>query len=280
MDLYDVKFKGERKVRFIDDKQTRLMVGDSVVVDAEKGEDIGVISSIRSKEALSQAELDKFKEIRRKASDEDMERSNENHTRETDAFKLCNKKIKEHDLAMKLVDVEYQFDRNKITFYFTAEKRIDFRALVKDLASIYNTRIELRQIGVRDEARRIGGYGHCGIKLCCAAFKEEFEPVTTKMARDQLLSVNPRKLSGACGRLMCCLEYEHKFYKEELKDFPEMGNKVKTSKGEGYVHNIDLFKRSILIRYKDGTMENSDVAEVTILDKSVPRRRGGNRNGK
>jgi cell fate regulator YaaT (PSP1 superfamily) len=260
-DYYNVKFKGERKQCYLDDGANFYQVGDFVLVEAEKGEDLGVVAQKRLKEPAPE-DREEIKKIKRKATPEDIAKIEVNRNKEKDSFVLCSKKIVEHNLVMKLVDVEFQYDGNKITFFFTAEKRIDFRSLVKDLASFYNTRIELRQIGVRDEARRIGGYGHCGVALCCASFKDEFEPVTTKMARDQLLSVNPRKLSGACGRLMCCLEYEYNFYTEELAKYPAIGSTVHTTKGEAIVDHVDIFKGNATLHFHD---DNDEVIAFDAL---------------
>ncbi|MCK4271810.1 stage 0 sporulation protein, partial [bacterium] len=186
-------------------------------------------------------------------------------------YNVCLQKIAERDLIMKLVGVEYQFDGNKITFYFTAEKRVDFRDLVKDLAAQYKTRIELRQIGVRDVARRIGGFGICGKKLCCTTFISDFEPITTQLAKDQNLSLSPTKISGACGRLMCCLLFEEEFYKNARKKFPEPGTKLVTAKGTGVVNRVDIFQEQIHLVYEDGQEDKLHLSEITRKQK--PRRR-------
>ncbi len=172
--------------------------------------------------------------------------------KEKEAFKVCEKKIKEHKLNMTLTDVEYKFDDSKILFYFTADGRIDFRELVKDLAAIYKTRIELRQIGVRDEVKRIGGNGVCGRELCCCSFLSDFEAVSIKMAKEQNISLNPSKISGNCGRLMCCLKYESDVYEEKLKRLPNVGAIVKTEDGEGEVDNIETLKEVVRVKIKDG----------------------------
>ena len=218
--ILEIAFKGERKAFFSNPQEFPFVVGDLVVVQAEKGEDLGQVvnmGSLVDKRAGDQ----EFLQILRKPSRADLEQRNENQQLEREAFEDCRKRIEEHGLEMKLVDVEYQFDRNKITFYFTSDSRVDFRALVRDLASRYRTRIELRQIGVRDEAKRIGGVGVCGRRLCCTTFLREFEPIVTQFAKDQNLALNPTKLSGCCGRLMCCLRYELDYYTKVLKKFPE-----------------------------------------------------------
>ena len=172
--------------------------------------------------------------------------------KEKEAFELCNKKIKEHKLEMTLTDVEYKFDNSKILFYFTADGRIDFRDLVKDLAAVYKTRIELRQIGVRDEVKRIGGNGVCGRELCCCSFLNDFETVSIKMAKEQNISLNPSKISGNCGRLMCCLKYEQEAYEEKLKKLPNIGAIVKTPEGQGEVDGVETLKEIVKVKIKDG----------------------------
>jgi len=173
---------------------------------------------------------------------------------------------------MKLVDAELQFDNNKITFFFTAEKRVDFRELVKELASTYKTRIELRQIGVRDEARRIGGFGVCGLPLCCARFIHEFEPVSTQLAREQNLSLNPAKISGNCGRLLCCLRYEKELYKRSLPLYPKVGERFQTEKGEGVVEKINIFKEYIVVKHETGEEEKITLTQLRKKERQKARR--------
>jgi cell fate regulator YaaT (PSP1 superfamily) len=181
---------------------------------------------------------------------------------EREAFLATRDRIVYFELDMKLVDVEFQWDVSKITFYFTADKRVDFRALVKDLASTYRTRIELRQIGARDEAKRIGGYGACGLKQCCTTFLRDFTPITTQMARDQGLSLNPSKISGNCGRLLCCLMYEHGHYCRCEKAYPALGAKYKTDRGTGTVEKINIFSEEMTVRYSSGETQLVTLAEV------------------
>ena len=176
----------------------------------------------------------------------------ENKKQEKEAFKTCEKKIKEHGLDMKLMDVEFKFDKSKILFFFTADGRIDFRELVRDLASVYKTRIEMRQIGVRDEVKRIGGNGVCGRELCCCTFLSDFETVSIKMAKEQNVSLNPSKISGNCGRLMCCLQYEQNVYEEKLKKLPKIGAIVKTQDGQGEVCGLETLKEIVKVKFKDG----------------------------
>jgi cell fate regulator YaaT (PSP1 superfamily) len=206
------------------------------------GPDVGKITHVRP---VTQ-------EVLRKASDADMTTFEENKRKEMEARKVCEEKIAARGLKMKLVDVEYLLDGSKITFFFTADERVDFRELVKDLAAIYKTRIELRQIGVRDEAKRLGGIGSCGRKYCCTTFLQEFEPVTLKMARDQSLSVSPTKISGACGRLMCCLAYERDYYMQVAKRLPKVGTRVETNYGEATVTSIDIFAQAISVKDDEG----------------------------
>jgi cell fate regulator YaaT (PSP1 superfamily) len=261
-DLIEIKFKAERKALYVNAQQFPFKTGDMAIVEAEKGEDLGRVSQLsaalattgiaQSPPAGANGDL---KKILRKASDKDLIRIQENKIAERKAFENCRQKIAVHALAMKLVDCEYQFDGNKITFFFTADKRIDFRELVKDLAGEYRTRIELRQIGVRDEAKRIGGYGVCGRQLCCSCWINEFAPITTQAAKDQNLPLNPNKLAGVCGRLKCCLMYERDFYNHAIAQFPELAKPIKTEKGEGIIAKIDIFHDTITVKYPGGELE-------------------------
>ena len=262
--ILEIAFKGGRKAFFANLQEFPFVVGDLVVVQAEKGEDLGRVVNMGSL-GDQRAGEGEFLHILRKPSRDDLERLGENQQLERDAFYDCRRRIEEHGLEMKLVDVEYQFDRNKITFYFTSENRVDFRALVRDLAGRYRTRIELRQIGVRDEAKRIGGVGVCGRRLCCTTFLREFEPVVTQFAKDQNLALNPTKLSGACGRLMCCLRYERNFYAEILGKFPEAGQRVKTPKGTGVLIKIDVITQKAIIQYENEEEEKIGLEELMTL---------------
>lgn len=262
--ILEIEFKGGRKAFFANPQEFPFVVGDLVVVQAEKGEDLGRVvnmGSLVDKRAGDQ----EFLQIIRKPSRKDLEQMEENLKLERDAFTDCRKRIEEHGLEMKLVDVECQLDRNKITFYFTSDRRVDFRVLVRDLASRYRTRIELRQIGVRDEAKRIGGVGVCGRRLCCTTFLREFEPVVTQFAKDQNLALNPTKLSGGCGRLMCCLRYERDFYVEILKKFPEIETTVKTAKGTGVLKKVDVFEEKAVIEYENAEEEKFGLRELRML---------------
>lgn len=245
MEIIEVQFKAQRKEFYRNAKALYLRTGNYCIVQADRGEDMGFIISItRAEPDEIDAEL---KEVIRHASEQDVARLSEIRAKEADALRVCQQKAAEHRLPMKLVDVEYQFDGNKITFYFTSEGRIDFRELVKDLAGVFRTRIDLRQIGVRDEARRFDGMGMCGRRLCCATWLKDFEPVTLKMAKDQNLPLTPSKISGACGRLMCCLDYELEYYKELTKEIPKIGSKVNVFGGEHRIEKVDIFNRSVML---------------------------------
>jgi cell fate regulator YaaT (PSP1 superfamily) len=250
--IVQVEFKGERTDYFLNAKNFPIEIGDYVVVQVERGRDMGKV--IRTGPDLEKITHVRpvTQEVLRKSTEDDIKAFEENKAKENEARKVCEEKIAGRKLKMKLVDVEYQLDGSKITFFFTADERVDFRELVKDLAAIYKTRIELRQIGVRDEAKRLGGIGSCGRKYCCTTFLREFEPVTLKMARDQSLSVSPTKISGACGRLMCCLAYERDYYMQVAKRLPKIGTRVETAYGEATVTGLDIFAQAIVAQDKDG----------------------------
>ncbi len=269
-ELIEVVFKGERKEIYTNPQQFPFKIGDYVIVEADKGEDLGKVNQLGAILSMKKKNTT-LKAILRKPTHQELKKVEQNREKEKAAFKVCKQKIEKFGLNMKLVDVEYQFDGNKITFYFTAERRVDFRELVKDLASVYKVRIELRQIGVRDEARRMGGYGICGRKLCCTSFIKEFEPITTQCAKEQNLPLNPQKLSGLCGRLMCCLLYERDYYMEVMSKFPEPESMVKTEKGMGVVEKIDVFKNVIYLRYPNGEYEVFTQEEMAkIIEKNPP----------
>lgn len=250
-EIVEVLFKGEVRELFENTGPVILRRGDYVVVQADKGEDMGRVIT-KGEWVSKKAARPPVRQVVRKASKVDLERREANANKEIDAFRVCRERIAERELKMKLVDVECRFDGSRITFYFTAEKRVDFRELVKDLASVYKTRIELRQIGVRDEAKRVGGFGSCGRKFCCATFLREFEPVTLKMAKDQHLSLSPSKISGACGRLMCCLMYEVDAYRKALHSYPRVGAKVKLGDREVQINRIDIFREGVFVNDPEG----------------------------
>jgi cell fate regulator YaaT (PSP1 superfamily) len=268
--MIEVVFKGERKEIYANPQQFPFKIGDYVIVEAEKGEDLGLVHLLGSIAERKKTD-GPIRNITRKATAKDIDIFHENSRKEFEAYHLCRKKIVEHGLDMKLVDVEYQFDGNKITFYFTAEKRIDFRELVKELASIYKVRIELRQIGVRDEAKRIGGYGSCGRKLCCTTFLKEFEPITTQSAKEQNLPLNPQKLSGLCGRLLCCIMYEREFYKRQTEKMPPIGCRFQTPQGTGVVTEHDVFHETVTLQFAEdkrlvSTLE--EIAQYKVVEQS------------
>jgi len=272
--IVEVQFKRERKEYFINRDKLPLAVGDYVVVDVDRGEDLGRVTETGELAARKQhekkAQLNKIRRLATEAEREGLGRLSE---READAFTICAKKVEEHELEMKLVDAEWQFDGNKVIFYFTADKRVDFRQLVKDLAAIFKTRIELKQIGVRDEARRIGGCGRCGYKLCCTSFLTEFEPVTLKAAKEQRLSLNPSQISGICGRLMCCLMYERDFYKDQTKKFPKEGREYIFTEGRPErVSGLDLFNEQVELENRDGIRRKLPLEEFLNSARECPCR--------
>lgn len=249
--IIGVRFKRLGKIYFFDPKWLEVKKGENVVVETSQGEEIAEVV-VPNRMIEEEKIVTPLKKVLRLASKKDLKHADECRKKEKEAFNVCNKKIKEHKLEMTLTDVEYKFDDSKILFYFTADGRIDFRELVKDLAAIYKTRIELRQIGVRDEVKRIGGNGVCGRELCCCSFLSDFEAVSIKMAKEQNISLNPSKISGNCGRLMCCLKYESDVYEEKLKRLPNVGAIVKTEDGEGEVDNIETLKEVVRVKIKDG----------------------------
>ncbi|CDZ99544.1 hypothetical protein BN1050_00155 [Metalysinibacillus saudimassiliensis] len=249
MHLYKVvgvRFKKAGKIYYFDPAKYELDIGQYIIVETARGIEYGkVVVPIR--EVQEDAIVLPLKQVVRPANGKDSVQVEENKKESLRAFDAATQKIIEHKLEMKLVDVEYTFDRNKIIFYFTAEGRVDFRELVKDLASIFRTRIELRQIGVRDEAKLLGGIGPCGRMLCCSTYLGDFDPVSIKMAKDQNLSLNPTKISGLCGRLMCCLKYENDEYEAAKKGMPDIGHYIVTPEGKGKVVNINVLERLIQV---------------------------------
>ena len=249
--IIGVRFKRLGKIYFFDPKWLEVKKGENVVVETAQGEEIAEV--VIPNRMIDEEKLaNPLKKVLRLASTRDLKHAEDCRKKEKEAFELCNKKIKEHKLEMTLTDVKYKFDNSKILFYFTADGRIDFRDLVKDLAAVYKTRIELRQIGVRDEVKRIGGNGVCGRELCCCSFLNDFETVSIKMAKEQNISLNPSKISGNCGRLMCCLKYEQEAYEEKLKKLPNIGAIVKTPEGQGEVDGVETLKEIVKVKIKDG----------------------------
>ncbi len=226
--------------------------GDYVIIESDRGLDYGEVLSGEETVLDKPAAQKSMRKIIRLATPGDIEKIDRNRKTAKEAIKTCNRKIAERGLDMKLIDAELSFDCSKIVFYFSAEERVDFRELVKDLAKIFKARIELKQVGVRDEAKMFGGFGQCGRELCCAKFLKDFEPVTIKMAKDQNLPLNPTKISGVCGRLMCCLSYEHKCYKELAKGLPRISQKIKTAQGQAKVVDVNYLKRIAVAELEDG----------------------------
>ncbi|PLX28325.1 MAG: Signal peptidase-like protein [Ignavibacteria bacterium] len=273
----EVIFKGERRGYYINAEKVPLEEGQHVIVEAEKGVDLGTVGAI-GPTAYMKSRLrmrpckDEMKKYVRPATDADIKVLLFHREQEMTAFQICLDKITNLDLPMKLVDVEYQFDRNRITFYFTADGRVDFRQLVRELAAEYRTRIELRQIGPRDEAKRMGGFGVCGRELCCSSWLGMFEPISTDMARLQNLTINPFKLAGQCGRLKCCLSYEAQLYEELLKRFPPLDYRISTEKGEAKIEKIDIFQDAIYVHYQqDNGWDRLTLDEVNVyINSPVP----------
>lgn len=265
--IIGVRFKKPGKIYFFDPDGKQIEKGKHVIVETSMGVEYGEVV-ISNRQLPQERIVAPLKKIIRIATTKDAKQNEENKKEEKEAFKVCEKKIKEHKLNMKLMDVEIKFDKKKMLFFFTAEGRIDFRELVKDLAAIYKTRIELRQIGVRDEIRRLGGNGVCGRELCCCSFLGNFETVSIKMAKEQNLSLNPSKIAGCCGRLMCCLQYEQNVYEEKLKKLPRVGAIVKTADGEGEVCGMEILKEIIKVKFKDGDetfFKKYNASEVKII---------------
>jgi cell fate regulator YaaT (PSP1 superfamily) len=245
-----VRFKKAGKIYYFDPENLPVETDQFVIVETSRGIEYGkAVTSI--KEVEESDVVLPLKKVLRLADSKDKLQVDENRSSAKEAFEVCIEKITAHKLDMKLVDVEYTFDRNKVIFYFTAEGRVDFRELVKDLAAIFRTRIELRQIGVRDEAKMLGGIGPCGRVLCCSSFLGDFEPVSIKMAKDQNLSLNPAKISGLCGRLMCCLKYENDQYESAIRDLPDIGEQAITPLGNGRVVGLNLLERLVQVELRE-----------------------------
>ena len=269
--IIGVRFKKLGKIYFFNPKGLTVKKGDYVIVETVQGEEYGEVL-IANRHVDDEKILKPLKRVIRIATTKDKKHYEECRKKEKEAFKVCQKKIKEHNLEMTLTDVEYKFDNSKLLFFFTADGRIDFRELVKDLAAIYKTRIELRQIGVRDEVKRIGGNGVCGRELCCCSFLRDFETVSIKMAKEQNLSLNPTKVSGNCGRLMCCLKYEEDVYKDKLEKLPNVGAIVKTTDGVGEVEGVETLKEQIKVKIKDGDgwlHKRYGASDITIIKDST-----------
>ena len=263
-EIIGIRFKDAGKVYYFSPGSFTVSVGDTVIVETSRGVECGKVV-IPNKTVEDHSVVQPLKPILRIANKNDEKTIKDNEAKEAEIMKTFARKIDEHHLRMKPIDVEYTFDGSKILFYFTAESRVDFRELVKDLAGIYRTRIELRQIGVRDEAKMLGGLGICGRPFCCSSFLGEFQPVSIKMAKEQSLSLNPTKISGTCGRLMCCLKYEQDCYEELLKITPKVGAVVETADGQGTVEDANILTGVLKVKMK----ANPDSPAVSVKREDV-----------
>lgn len=270
IEVIGVRFKSVGKVYYFDPKGTTFELDDYAIVETARGVECGEVVMV-NRSIEDEKVVSPLKPVIRKATQNDLDIVEKNRKKEAQAMTICEEKIAKHKLEMKLIDVEYTFDNSKILFYFTAESRVDFRELVKDLASVFRTRIELRQIGVRDEAKMLGGIGICGREFCCSTFLGEFQPVSIKMAKEQSLSLNPTKISGTCGRLMCCLKYEQDSYEELLKITPKVGAYVDTPEGRGNVEEVNLLTGKLSVRLA----KSKESAPVTVSRKDVKVIRDG-----
>ena len=276
-EIIGVRFKEVGKVYYFDPLDNKLNTGDRVIVETARGLECGEVAT--PNKTVDDAEISHpLKPLIRIATEKDLNHLAENKLKEKEAYRICEQKIANHKLEMKLVNVEYTFDNSKILFYFTADGRVDFRALVKDLASVFRTRIELRQIGVRDEAKMMNGIGICGRPLCCATFLGDFQPVSIKMAKEQSLSLNPTKISGICGRLMCCLKYEEDVYEELNKKMPSVGDIISTVDGTGEILSTNVLMQVVkaAVRKKENdppTIDFYSVEEITVIKSKKQRQK-------
>ncbi len=268
-EIIGVRFKTAGKVYYFSPAGLDIKMGDDVIVETARGVECGEV--VLAKREVKDEELAApLKPVIRIANERDYKIIEQNKKKESDAFKICEEKIAAHRLKMNLIDVECTYDNNKLLFYFTAENRVDFRELVKDLAAVFRTRIELRQIGVRDEAKMLGGLGICGQPFCCSTFLGEFQPVSIKMAKEQGLSLNPTKISGTCGRLMCCLKYEQESYEELLRTTPKVGAIVKTPEGRGVVEEVNLLTGKLRVKNDETEAVNTfDKKDVHVIKDAV-----------
>ena len=269
--IVGVRFKRPGKIYFFDPQNFKINLGDHVVVETASGEEYGEVAIAR-RELSEEKLVAPLKRVIRIANESDKKHYEENKRKEEKAKEICLEKIKKHKLEMNLIDVEYKFDNSKIVFYFTADGRIDFRELVKDLAAVLKNRIELRQIGVRDEIKRIGGNGMCGRELCCCSFLGNFETVSIKMAKEQNISLTPSKIAGNCGRLMCCLKYEQNVYDEKLKRLPKIGAIVETQDGEGEICGIETLKERVKVKLEENGetfFKRYDAKDIKVIKDGV-----------
>lgn len=275
-----VRFKNAGKVYYFDPADFDIKLNDNVIVETARGLEFGMVAMeptlVKEEDIIAP-----LKKIIRIADENDVKKHIENEKKKDRAMALCQEKVDKHNLEMKLIDVEYTFDNNKIIFYFTADGRVDFRELVKDLASVFKMRIELRQIGVRDEAKMLGGIGSCGKSLCCSTWLADFEPVSIKMAKIQNLSLNPTKISGICGRLMCCLKYENDIYVELRKGLPDVGEKVKTPDGLAKVVDTNILESKVKVRHltgeKDDDGKDKLASDIVTYEKREIKRFGNHK---
>lgn len=267
-EVIGVRFKKAGKIYYFDPKNISFEVGDGVIVETVRGIEFGEVV-IAKRQVADKKVVKPLKQVLKKADEKDYKKLEENKKKEKQAFKVCEEKIQKHKMDMKLINVEYTFDGNKIVFYFTADGRVDFRDLVRDLASVFKTRIELRQIGVRDETKMIGGLGPCGRPACCAVFLGDFQPVSIKMAKEQNLSLSPTKISGLCGRLMCCLNYEHEYYEELTAILPKIGSEVQTPDGKGTVVENNALKQLVKVKVNlkddDFDLKEYGISQIKVL---------------
>lgn len=285
--IVGVKFKDAGKMYYFSPGDKKVKLGDEVIVETARGLEFGKVA-LEETEVKESEIVAPLKNIIRIANERDKKKHEENLAKKEDAMRLCQEKIDAHGLEMKLIDVEYTFDNSKVVFYFTADGRVDFRELVKDLASVFRMRIELRQIGVRDEAKMLGGVGNCGRGLCCSTWLSDFEPVSIKMAKVQNLSLNPTKISGICGRLMCCLKFENEVYTQLKKGMPAVGEKIKTPDGMAVVTDVNILENVIKTRLileegsKDKSVEEKLSTEFYSYGKEEIKRvnKKGNNNKK
>jgi cell fate regulator YaaT (PSP1 superfamily) len=271
VEIVGVNFREAGKIYYFSPESYKLESGDRVIVETSRGVELGVVK-VANKIVDSTEIVSPLKPVTRPATSQDLEQYARNRAAEADALIICEKKVQSYDLGMKLVGAEYTFDKSKLIFYFTCESRVDFRELVRDLASTFRTRIELRQIGIRDEAKMLGGLGVCGRKLCCANFLSDFVQVSIKMAKEQNFSLNSSKVSGVCGRLMCCLRYEHETYEEAIKHTPPTGSIVKTPEGEGVVIETKPLAKELKVRLNDADKDAFKIfaiSDVKVLSRPV-----------
>lgn len=275
--IIGVRFKNAGKVYYFDPGRETFETGEGVIVETTKGVEYGKVV-IRNRELKACEEGRQIKPIVRRATEKDEKKLEDNRRREEEATPIFEEKVKKYGLEMKLTNVEYTFDGSKVIFYFTADGRVDFRELVKDLASVFKVRIELRQIGVRDETKMIGGLGPCGRPACCSAFLGDFQPVSIKMAKEQNLSLSPTKISGLCGRLMCCLNYEHKYYEEVCRRMPKTGAEVITPDGRGTIYSTNCLTETVKVRMEldgnDVELKEYGIDQVKQTGKGKKQKKG------